>query len=182
MHVEESPKKANSPTSGAGLPPHALRQRPEESVTPAGALGTALYTYQVGFMQPPPRRLCPGRCTQRVKIYVKAASKSLNYICKGAPVACTTSWVHQWRVSGMLAAIDSRASAENDLCRPKSVSMAWLGRYRAPSRLRTKKVLIDKWLKRGSISQAGFCATGPRSLPKIVRRKGTWWRAPFIAA
>ena len=23
--------------------------------------------YQVGFMQPPPRHLCPGRCTQRVK-------------------------------------------------------------------------------------------------------------------
>ncbi len=73
MHVEESPKNANSPTSGAGLRSHALRQRPEESDTHAGALGTALYTYQVGFMQPPPRRLCPGRCTQRVKIYVKAA-------------------------------------------------------------------------------------------------------------
>ena len=41
--------------------------RPEASDTPVGALGAALYTYQVGFMQPPPRRLCPGRCTRRVK-------------------------------------------------------------------------------------------------------------------
>ncbi len=34
--------------------------RPEASDTPVGVLGTALYTYQVGFMQPPPRRLCLG--------------------------------------------------------------------------------------------------------------------------
>jgi hypothetical protein len=74
MHVEEPPKKANSATSGAGLALRAFRQRPKESDTPAGALGTALYTYRVGFMQPPPRRLCPGRCTQLFKIYVKAAS------------------------------------------------------------------------------------------------------------
>ena len=49
---------------------------PEASDTPVGALGTALYTYQDGFVQPPPRRLCPGRCTRRVK---RGGEKKANY-------------------------------------------------------------------------------------------------------
>ena len=50
--------------------------KPEASDTPVGALGTALYTYQDGFVQPPPRRLCPGRCTRRVK---SDGKKKANY-------------------------------------------------------------------------------------------------------
>jgi hypothetical protein len=38
---------------------------PEASATPSGTLGATLHTYHVGLKQQPPRRLCPGQCTQK---------------------------------------------------------------------------------------------------------------------
>ncbi len=60
--------RANYPVFREGSIRRAHRRTPEESDTPARALGTTIHTYHVGLKQPPPRRLCPGRYTQRVKV------------------------------------------------------------------------------------------------------------------
>ena len=62
--AQTSPNRGTLPHLWCGI--NNTYPPPKASATPFGALKTTVLTYQVSLKQQPPRRLCPGRYTQRV--------------------------------------------------------------------------------------------------------------------